>query len=126
VAAMKIKKGDTVQMLRGKDRGKRGRVIDSRPVEGRVVIENLNVVKKHQKPRPLADASRMGGQQIAPGGVIERPSPVPVSTVMLVCPTCGRATRVGIRMKEDKDHGTIKIRVCKRADCGEEIDRYAH
>ena len=55
--------------------------------------------------------------------MIEKPSPVPVSTVMLVCPTCGRATRVAVRTKEDKDHGMIKVRVCKRADCGEEIDR---
>jgi len=121
--AMKIKKGDTVQMLRGKDRGKRGRVIDARPGERRVVVENLNVAKKHQKPRPMADASRMGGQQIAPGGVIDKPSAVPVSTVMLVCPTCQRGTRVGISFREDKDHGRIKIRVCKRADCGQEIDR---
>jgi large subunit ribosomal protein L24 len=121
--AMKIKKGDTVQMLRGKDRGKRGRVIDARPAERRVVIENLNVSKKHQKPRPMADASRMGGQQIAPGGVIDKPSAVPVSTVMLVCPTCQRATRVGITVREDKDHGAIKVRVCKRTDCGQEIDR---
>ena len=120
---MKIKKGDTVQMLRGKDRGKRGRIIDARPSERRVVIENLNVAKKHQKPRPIADASRMGGQQIAPGGVIDKPMPVPVSTVMLVCPTCGRATRVGIHYKEDKDQGRIKVRVCKRVDCGQEIDR---
>jgi large subunit ribosomal protein L24 len=122
-AMMKIKKGDTVQMLRGKDRGKRGRVIDARPSERRVVVENLNVVKKHQKPRPIADASRMGGQQIAPGGVIDKPSAVPVSTVMLVCPTCQRATRIGITAKDDKDQGRIKVRVCKRADCGEEIDR---
>jgi large subunit ribosomal protein L24 len=120
---MKIKKGDTVQMLRGKDRGKRGRVIDARPSERRVVIENLNTAKKHQKPRPISDASRMGGQQIAPGGVIDKPMPVPVSTVMLVCPTCGRATRVGIQYREDKDHGRIKVRVCKRVDCGQEIDR---
>src|SRR5436190_13335139 len=103
--AMKIKKGDTVQMLRGKDRGKRGRVIDARPSERRVVVENLNVVKKHQKPRPLADASRMGGQQIAPGGVIDKPSAVPTSTVMLVCPTCQRPTRIGVTFLEHKDHG---------------------
>jgi large subunit ribosomal protein L24 len=124
MAVMKIKKGDTVQMLRGKDRGKRGRVIDARPAEQRVIVENLNVVKKHQKPRPMADASRMGGQQIAPGGVIDKPSPVPVSTVMVVCPTCNRATRVGIRTKDATDRADrIKVRVCKRADCGQEIDR---
>jgi large subunit ribosomal protein L24 len=119
---MKVKKGDTVQMLRGKDRGKRGRVIEARPGERRVIVENLNVVKRHTKPRPIRDASRMGGQQIAPGGVMEKASAVPVSTVMVVCPTCGRATRVGMKIKESKD-GEIKVRVCKRADCGEEIDQ---
>jgi len=119
---MKIKKGDTVQMLRGKDRGKRGRVIKALPGEGRVIVENLNQVKKHTRPRPLKDASRMGGSQMAPGGVIDRPSAVPVSSVMLVCPTCGRATRVGIKV-EDRKGEIVKVRQCKRADCGEEIDR---
>ena len=57
---MKIKKGDTVQMLAGKDRGKQGRIIEARPRDGKVIIENLNVHKKHQKPRPIRDASRMG------------------------------------------------------------------
>jgi large subunit ribosomal protein L24 len=119
---MKIKKGDTVQMLRGKDRGKRGRVIEALPAEGRVIVENLNTVKRHTRPRPLKDASRMGGQQMAPGGVIERPAPVPVSSVMLVCPTCGRATRVAIKV-EDRKGDIVKSRQCKRADCMEEIDR---
>ena len=120
--AMKIKKGDTVQMLRGKDRGKRGRVIEALPAEGRVIVENLNVAKRHTRPRPLRDASRMVGQQIAPGGVIEKAGPVPVSSVMLVCPTCGRATRVGMSVKEIKGE-KVKVRQCKRADCREEIDQ---
>jgi large subunit ribosomal protein L24 len=122
VATMKIRKGDTVQMLRGKDRGKRGRVIDARPSDGRVIVENLNLVKRHTRPRPLRDSSRMGQQQIAPGGVIDRPAAVPVSAVMLVCPTCGRATRVGMAVKEIKGE-TIKVRQCKRDDCREEIDQ---
>jgi large subunit ribosomal protein L24 len=119
---MKIKKGDTVQMLRGKDRGKRGRVIEAEPAKGRVIVENLNVVKRHTKPRPLKDASRMGGQQIAPGGVLEKAGPVPVSAVMLVCPTCGRATRVAMSEKEIKGE-KVKVRQCKRGDCREEIDQ---
>jgi|SRR5919197_5807762 large subunit ribosomal protein L24 len=119
---MKIHKGDTVQMLRGKDRGKRGRVIDARPSEGRVIVENLNLVKRHTRPRPLRDSSRMGQQQIAPGGVIEKPAPVPVSSVMLVCPTCGRATRVGMTTREIKGE-RVRVRQCKRADCREEIDQ---
>ena len=119
---MKVKKGDTVQMLTGKDRGKQGRVIDARPREGKVIVENLNVVTKHQKPRPIRDANRMGGTQIAPGGRIERPAPVSVSNVMLVCPTCKLPTRVGYKLKESKD-GVVKVRVCKREGCGQELDR---
>ncbi len=119
---MKIKKGDTVQMLRGKDRGKRGRVIEAEPAKRRVIVENLNVAKRHTRPRPLKDASRMGGTQMAPGGVMERASAVPVSSVMLVCPTCQRATRVGMTTREVKGEQT-KVRQCKRADCREEIDQ---
>jgi large subunit ribosomal protein L24 len=120
--ATRIKKGDTVQLLTGKDRGKRGRVIDSRPREGRVVVENLNVAKRHQKPRPIQNTSRMGGPQIIPGGIVERPMPVPVDNVMIVCPVCDRPTRIGIKEKEIKGN-TVRARVCKRADCGQEIDR---
>jgi large subunit ribosomal protein L24 len=120
--SMKIRKGDTVQMLRGKDRGKRGRVIDAQPAKGRVIVENLNVVKRHTKPRPLRDSSRMGAQQIAPGGVLEKAGPVPVSAVMLVCPTCQRATRVAVTVKEIKGE-QVKVRQCKRSDCLEEIDQ---
>ena len=119
---MKVKKGDTVQMLTGKDRGKQGRVIDARPREGKVIVENLNVVTKHQKPRPIRDANRMGGTQIAPGGRIERPSAVSVSNVMVVCPTCKLPTRVGYVTREVKGE-TLKVRVCKREGCGQDIDR---
>ncbi|HEY7017136.1 MAG TPA: 50S ribosomal protein L24 [Gaiellaceae bacterium] len=119
---MRIRKGDTVHMLSGKDRGKQGRVIDARPREQRVVVENLNVVKRHTRPRPMRDANRMGGAQMIPGGVIEKPAPVPVANVMLVCPTCHRPTRVGMTPKEVKGRDAY-VRVCKRADCGQEIDK---
>jgi large subunit ribosomal protein L24 len=119
---MRVHKGDLVHMIKGKDRGKQGRVIDARPGERRVVVENLNVVKRHTKPRPMRDSSRMGGTQMTPGGVIEKPAPVPVANVMVVCPTCNRPTRVGMREKTVKD-GLRLVRVCKRADCGEEIDK---
>jgi hypothetical protein len=70
--AMKIRKGDTVHILAGKDRGKEAR--DRRDAEQRkVLVENLNLVKRHTKPRPLRDSSRMGGPQVAPGGIIEKP-----------------------------------------------------
>ena len=101
--ALKLKKGDTVQMLTGKDRGKQGRILDARPRDGKVIVENLNQMTKHQKPRPIRDASRMGGTQIAPGGRIELAAAVAVSNVMLVCPTCKLPTRVGYRFKEGKD-----------------------
>ena len=119
---MKVKKGDLVQILAGKDRGKRGRVIEARPSERRVLVENLNVAKRHQRPKPIRDSSRMGGAQIVPGGIMEQAAPVPVSNVMVVCPVCGNATRVGVKEKEAKG-GTIRVRVCKREGCGEEIDK---
>lgn len=119
---LKIKKGDTVHMLSGKDRGKQGRVVEARPRDGKVVVENLNVMKKHQKPRPIRDANRMGGTQIAPGGIVDRPMAVSVSNVMLVCPTCKLPTRVGYVSKDVKGEH-VKIRVCKREGCGQEIDR---
>ena len=120
--AMKVHKGDTVQILSGKDRGKQGRVLEARPKEQRVVVENLNIVKRHTKPRPMKDPSRMGRTQIRPGGVIDKPAAVPVSNVMVVCPTCKRATRVGVTFKEVKGERG-RVRVCRRADCGQEIDR---
>jgi large subunit ribosomal protein L24 len=121
-STMRIKKGDLVQVLSGKDRGKQGRVLEARPRERRVVVENLNVVKRHQKPRPLRDSSRMGGMQVAPGGIIERASAIDVSNVMIVCPTCGNPTRVGMTEKDVKGE-IVRVRVCKREGCGEEIDR---
>ena len=121
--AMKIRKGDTVHILAGKDRGKQGRVIDATPRDRKVIVENLNLVKRHTRPRPLKDASRMGGQQVEPGGIVEKAAPLPVSRVMLVCPVCSRPTRVGIEVRETKGEGSKKVRVCKRADCGQDIDR---
>ena len=120
---LKIKKGDTVQMLAGKDRGKQGRVLEARPRDNKVIVENLNVVKRHQKPRPMRDASRMGGTQMAAGGIIDRASAVSASNVMLVCPTCKLPTRIGYRFKETSKGGTVKVRVCKRDGCGQELDR---
>jgi len=119
---MKIRKGDVVHVLRGKDAGKEGRVIEARPKEGRVVVENVNMVKRHQRPRPIQNASRMGGPQIIPGGIIERAAPLPVSNVMIVCPTCKKPTRVTTVLKTVKDK-TVRVRVCKQEGCGQEIDK---
>ena len=120
---MKVKKGDLVQMLAGKDRGKQGRVLHARPSERKVVVENLNVARRHQKPRPIRDANRMGGTQVAPGGIIDKPTAVPVGNVMVVCPTCKLPTRIGYRFKEIKGGATVKVRVCKRDGCGQELDK---
>jgi large subunit ribosomal protein L24 len=122
---MRVKEGDLVHVLAGKDRGKQGKVIRSMPRENRVIVENLNMVKRHQRPRQIRDANRMGGTQIAPGGVIEKPAPIHVSNVMIVCPVCNQPSRVGIKFKDIKGEH-IRVRVCKRANCGEEIDRGEH
>ncbi len=121
--SMKIKKGDTVHILAGKDRGKQGRVLEARPDERRVIVENLNMIKRHSRPKPIKNPSRMGGAQFTPGGVIDMAAPIPISNVMLVCPTCNRPTRIGYVTKERKGEETIKVRVCKRDDCRQEIDK---
>ena len=119
---LKVRKDDTVQIIKGKDAGKRGRVIEVTPADNKVIVENLNVIKRHQRPRPLQNSNRMGGPQIIPGGVIEKPAPLPVGNVMLVCPVCNRPTRVGTVVKEAKGE-QHRVRVCRRADCGQEIDK---
>jgi large subunit ribosomal protein L24 len=119
---MKIRKGDLVHMISGKDRGKQGRVLEARPRDKRVIVENLNVVKRHMRPQPMRDSSRMGGAAMTPGGVIEKASAVPVSNVMLVCPTCNRPTRIGMTTKEVKGR-EVRVRICKRVDCLQEIDK---
>ena len=119
---LKVRKGDLVQVLSGKDRGKQGRVIEARPDERRVIVENLNVVKRHTKPRPMKDANRMGGTTMMPGGVIDKPAPLAASKVMVVCPTCNLPTRVGHVSKEIKGR-RVKMRVCKREGCREELDK---
>jgi len=120
--AMRVRKGDLVQMLSGKDRGKQGRVLEADPQKGRVIVENLNMVKRHRRPRPMKDASRMGQTQVMPGGVFDIAAAVDMSNVMVVCPACSRATRVGYDFREQKGQ-RIKVRVCRRADCGEVLDR---
>jgi large subunit ribosomal protein L24 len=117
---MRIKKGDLVQVLAGKDRGKQGRVLEARPRDRSVIVENLNLARRHTKPRPIRDSSRMGGANIIPGGIIDKPMPLDVSNVMVVCPTCSQPTRVGVVVKEAKG-STVRVRVCKREGCGQEL-----
>jgi large subunit ribosomal protein L24 len=117
---MKVKKGDLVQVLSGKDRGKQGRVLEALPKEGRVIVENLNVIKRHTKPRPMSSPSRMGAPQVQPGGVIEKAAPIPISNVMVVCPACNRPTRVGTVVRDAKPRA-VRLRVCRRDDCRQQI-----
>ena len=97
---MKIKKGDRVVVLSGKDRGKEGVVMRALPADGKVVVEGVNTARKHQRPTRVT-------QQ---GGIIDKDMPIDVSNVAVVSPRDGKATRVGYRFKDD---GT-KVRVCKR------------
>ena len=97
---MKIIKGDKVIVLAGKDRGKEGKVSRAIPEKDLVLVDGVNVVKKHQRP--------MGENQ--PGGIIDRDMPIHVSNVAVISPKDGKATRVGYKILED---GT-KVRICKR------------
>lgn len=105
----RIKKGDTVEVIAGKDKGVRGAVLRVIPKKDRVVIERVNVVKKHQKP------VQAGRGQVQPG-IIEFEAPIHLSNVMIVCTQCSEKTRVGYRVTEDGR----KVRVCRK--CGSDID----
>ncbi len=90
---MRIRKDDQVMVIGGKDAGKTGRVVRTDPKRRRVYVENLNIVKKHQRPRSVQDTTR-GGQT---GGIIEQEGPIDVSNVMLIDPKDNKPSRVGVR-----------------------------
>lgn len=98
-----VKTGDNVMIITGKDKGKKGKVLEVSPKEAKVIVEGLNMVTKHVKPKKM-------GQQ---GGIIKAESAIYACKVMPVCPKCGKPTRVGHVIKDDK-----KLRVCKHANCG--------
>lgn len=102
----KIQSGDTVEVIAGKDIGLRGEVLRVIPKENRVVVDGINIARKHQQARQGA-----GGQQI-PAQILEFSAPMHVSNVMLVCPSCDQATRVGVRVSEDN----YRTRYCKKCD----------
>jgi large subunit ribosomal protein L24 len=104
---MKLKKGDRVQVLTGKDRGKQGVIMRAMPAEGRVIVDGVNVAHRSQR------ATRATMQ----GGIIDKDMPMPASDVAIVCPTDG-PTRIGYRF-EDTAGGPRKIRICKK--CGGEL-----
>jgi len=97
---MKIRKGDTVEVISGKDAGKRGRVLVADPAKERVVVEGVHMIKRHTRPNP---------QRRVQGGIVEREAPIHVSNVMVISPDSGRPTRVGYKILEDGR----KVRVTK-------------
>ncbi|MBE3571579.1 MAG: 50S ribosomal protein L24 [Moorella humiferrea] len=101
-----VKKGDLVMVITGKDAGKKGKVLSVDRTKGRVIVEGVNIVKRHTRPTP----------KMPQGGIIEKEAPVASSNVMLFCSKCNRPTRIGKQFLAD---GT-KTRVCKK--CGEVID----
>ncbi|MDQ7844016.1 MAG: 50S ribosomal protein L24 [Armatimonadota bacterium] len=102
-----VRKGDTVEVIGGKHRGKRGKVLKVLTKDGTVIVEGVNLVKRHTKPT----------QKLPQGGIVEKEAPLHASRVMLVCPKCGKAARMAHGYLAD---GT-KIRVCKH--CGEQVEK---
>ena len=105
LAKYKIKKNDMVMVITGRDRGKTGKVMRVLPEHGRVVVERLNIVKRHSKARGAA----------SPGGIVEKEAAINISNVMIFCDRCNAPVRVGIKAAADGS----KSRVCRR--CGEAI-----
>ncbi|MCL4319037.1 MAG: 50S ribosomal protein L24 [Firmicutes bacterium] len=103
---MHVKKGDLVKVLAGKDKGKQGKIIRSLPKESRVVVEKVNLIKKHQKPT----------QKYPQGGIVAMEAPLHVSNVMVICSACKKPTRTGHKFLENGK----KVRQCKH--CGAAID----
>ena len=104
-----VKKGDTVLIISGDDKGQKGKVLEVSPKEGKVIVEGLNMVKKHVKPRKMGD----------PGGIIEAEGAMYASKVQVVCPACKKATRVAYKKFADDNGKNRSVRVC--AKCGETL-----
>lgn len=98
-----VRKGDTVIILAGKDRGKRGKVLTVFPEDRKVLVEGVNIVKRHTRPRPPS---------IPQGGIISKAMPIHSSKAMLICPSCNEPTRISKKSLEDKS----RVRVCKKCD----------
>lgn len=101
---MKIKKGDQVLIIKGKDKGKKAKVLRGFPEKSKILVEGVNIRKKHQRPKKEGEK----------GQIVEVPVPFPVSNVKLICPKCGKPARVGYKVENKK-----KYRVCKK--CNQEI-----
>lgn len=102
MAGMKIRKGDRVEVLTGKDRGKQAEVTFAFPAEGKVIVDGANVAKRHQKPT----------RSTRQGGIIDKEMPMRVDNVAVICPSCQKPTRVGFRFDPDGS----KIRICRKCE----------
>jgi len=102
----KIKKGDTVMVMTGRERGKTGKVLSMLLEDGKVIVEKLNVIKRHTKPN----------QKVKQGGIIEREAPLALANVMFLCGNCSKPVRVGIKLLDDGR----RVRICKK--CQEVIE----
>ncbi len=110
MAGLFVKKGDTVQVISGKDKGLKGKVIQAHPESSRILVEGANRITKHTR----VTQSGRGSQQ---GGIVHQEAPVHVSNVQVVCPTCGKPSRIGHRRSEADANGkTHSIRTCKRCN----------
>ena len=109
ITKLGVKTGDTVVVISGKDKGKQGKIQKAYPSNGRIVVEGVAMVKKHQKPRGPG----------MPGGIVDKEAPIPASKVMLVCPSCKKATRLAHKFIEREGQKPEKVRVCKK--CGATI-----
>lgn len=105
VAKLHVKKGDTVVVLSGKDKGKQGKIISAMPKLGKVIVEDVNKVKRHTKPSVKSPQ----------GGILDKEMPLNVCKVQLICPACNKPTRIGHKKVDGKN-----TRVCKK--CGEVVD----
>ena len=103
MASVKIRKNDEIEVIQGRDRGARGKVLQVLPSEGKAVVERVNMIHRHTRPNPTRQVK---------GGILEREAPILLSKVMLVCPDCGKPTRVG---RERSEAGVVS-RGCRR--CG--------
>lgn len=101
---MKIKKDDAVLIISGKDKGRKGKVLRVFPKENRVLVEGMNLKKRHRRPRKAGEK----------GQILEMPAPVDISNLKLICPKCGKSTRVGYKIERER-----KFRICKK--CNQEI-----
>jgi large subunit ribosomal protein L24 len=101
---MKIKKGDQVLIISGKDKGKKGKVVEAQPKKGKIIVEEINLLKKSVRPKKSGEK----------GQLVKIASPFPVSRVKIICTKCGKAVRVGYKIEGDK-----KFRICKK--CKQEI-----